>query len=165
LQYFAEFSRFSAKILFNCEVIVILPFIIFILKSIVFPAIWLVHRSAISARIALLAVRFVPKLHLLSTNHIRWLVSANQSHLIIGFNQPIYFEGRLQSLLRMRGLCLRFLFWSTLIAVERNEAAHYSWRAMVSPESTRPSLSRDLCLVEISILCLSVGISHFRGNN
>ena len=28
--------------------------------------------------------------------------------------------------------------------------------AVVSPESTRPSLSRDLCIVEISILCLSV---------
>ena len=27
---------------------------------------------------------------------------------------------------------------------------------MVSPESTRPSLSRELCIVEISILCLSV---------
>ena len=28
---------------------------------------------------------------------------------------------------------------------------------MVSPESTRPSLSRELCIVEIEILCLSVG--------
>jgi hypothetical protein len=55
---------------------------------------------------------------------------------------------------------------SVVIAAERSEAAHYSWRAMVSPESTRPSLSRDLCIVEISILCLSVGISHsVRGNN
>ena len=27
---------------------------------------------------------------------------------------------------------------------------------MVSPESTRPSLSRELCIVEIEILCLSV---------
>jgi hypothetical protein len=27
---------------------------------------------------------------------------------------------------------------------------------MVSPESTRPSLSRDICIVEISILCLSL---------
>jgi hypothetical protein len=35
--------------------------IIFILKSMVFPAICLVHRSAISARIALLAVRFMLK--------------------------------------------------------------------------------------------------------
>ena len=33
---------------------------------------------------------------------------------------------------------------------------------MVSPESTRPSLSRDLCIVEISILCLSVCLSGFR---
>jgi hypothetical protein len=64
-------------------------FIIFILKSMVFPAIWLVHRSAISARIALLAVRFVLKSHLLSTNHIRVLTSANQSYLIIGFKQPM----------------------------------------------------------------------------
>ena len=55
----------------------------------VFPAIRLVHRSAISARIALLAVRFVLKSHLLSTNHIRVLISANQSYLIIGFKQPI----------------------------------------------------------------------------
>jgi hypothetical protein len=53
-------------------------------KSMVFPAIWLVHRSAISAR-------FVLKSHLLSTNHIRVLTSANQSYLIIGFKQPINF--------------------------------------------------------------------------
>jgi hypothetical protein len=67
-------------------------FIIFILKSMAFPAIWLVHRSAISARIALLAMRFVLKSHLLSTNHIRVLNSANQSYLIIGFKQPIKFK-------------------------------------------------------------------------
>ena len=30
---------------------------------------------------------------------------------------------------------------------------------MVSPESTRPSLSRELCIVEIEILCLSVCLS------
>jgi hypothetical protein len=51
----------------------IYTFIIFILKSMVFPAIWLVHRCAIGS---LLAVRFVLKSHLLST-------SANQSYLII----------------------------------------------------------------------------------
>ena len=54
----------------------------------VFPAISLVHSSAISARIAL---RFVLKSHLLSNNHIRVLTSANQSYLIIGFKQPINF--------------------------------------------------------------------------
>jgi hypothetical protein len=52
-----------------------------------------------------------------------------------------------------------------LIAAERSEAAHYSWRAVVSPESTRPSLSRELYIVEISTLCLFVRISKFRGNN
>jgi hypothetical protein len=57
-------------------------FIIFILKSMVFTAIWLVHRIAISARIALLAVRFVLKSHLLSTNHI---------------SQPIIFNHRIQT--------------------------------------------------------------------
>jgi hypothetical protein len=67
-------------------------FIIFILKSMVFPAIWLVHRSAISAWIALQAVRFVVKSHLLSTNHIRVLTSANKPYLIIGFKQPINFK-------------------------------------------------------------------------
>jgi hypothetical protein len=67
-------------------------FIIFILKSMVFPAIWLVHRSAISARIALLAVQFVLKSHLLSTNHIRVLTSTNQWYLFIGFKQPMNFK-------------------------------------------------------------------------
>jgi hypothetical protein len=71
---------------------VIKQFIIFILKSMVFPAIWLVHRSAISAQIALLEVRFVLKSHLLSINHIRVLTSANQSYLIIGFKQPMNFK-------------------------------------------------------------------------
>jgi hypothetical protein len=45
-----------------------------------------------------------------------------------------------------------------IIAAERSEAAHYSWHVVVSPESTRPSLSLDLCIVEISILCLSVNV-------
>jgi hypothetical protein len=40
----------------------------------VFPTIWLVHRSAISA------------------NHIRVLTSANQSYLIMGFKQSIHFK-------------------------------------------------------------------------
>jgi hypothetical protein len=31
--------------------------------------------------------------------------------------------------------------------------------AVVSPEFTRPSLSRELCIVEIEILCLSVKMS------
>jgi hypothetical protein len=66
--------------------------IIFILKSMVFPAIWMVHRIAISARIALLTVRFVLKSYLLSTNHIRVLTSANQSYLITGFKQPMDFK-------------------------------------------------------------------------
>jgi hypothetical protein len=35
-----------------------------------------------------------------------------------------------------------------IIAAERNEAAHYSWRLMVVPESTRPSLPRELCIGE-----------------
>jgi hypothetical protein len=65
---------------------------IFILKSMVFPTIWFVHRSAISARIALLAVRFVLKSHFLSANHIRVLTSANQSYLIMGFKQSINFK-------------------------------------------------------------------------
>jgi hypothetical protein len=67
-------------------------FIIFILRSMVFPAIRSVHRNAISARIALLAVRFVLKSHLLSTNHIRVLSSANPSYLIIAFKQPMNFK-------------------------------------------------------------------------
>jgi hypothetical protein len=48
-----------------------------------------------------------------------------------------------------------FNSFKKLVATERSEATHYSWRAIVSPESTRPSLSRDLCIVEISILSLS----------
>jgi hypothetical protein len=67
-------------------------FIIFILRSMVFPAIRSVHRNAISARIALLEGRFVLKSHLLSTNHIRVLSSANPSYLIIGFKQPMNFK-------------------------------------------------------------------------
>jgi hypothetical protein len=43
-----------------------------------------------------------------------------------------------------------------IIAAEHSEAAHYSWHTVVSPEFTRPSLSRKLCIVEIEILCLSV---------
>jgi hypothetical protein len=39
-----------------------------------------------------LALRFVLKSHLLSTNHIRVLTSANQSYLIIGFKQRINFK-------------------------------------------------------------------------
>ena len=58
----------------------------------VFPAIRLVHMSEISSRIALLAVRFVLKSHLVSANYIRVLASANQSYLIIGLKQPINFK-------------------------------------------------------------------------
>jgi hypothetical protein len=39
-----------------------------------------------------LAVRFVLKSHLLLTNHIRVLTSANQTYLIVGFKQPINFK-------------------------------------------------------------------------
>jgi hypothetical protein len=42
-----------------------------------------------------------------------------------------------------------------LIAAERSEAAHYSWCLMVTPESTRPSLPRELCIGENLNLCHS----------
>ena len=55
-------------------------FIIFILKSMAFPAIWLAHRSVISARIAPLAVRFQHESHIFyATNQIQELNQNNQS--------------------------------------------------------------------------------------
>lgn len=41
--------------------------------------------------------------------------------------------------------------WGLIIAFERSEAPHYSWRAVVFSEPIRPSLSRDQYIVEISI--------------
>ena len=42
------------------------------------------------------------------------------------------------------------------VAAERSEAAPYSSHVVGSPESTPTSISRDLCIVDISILCPSV---------
>jgi hypothetical protein len=85
-----ELDGASANILYQRALIY--SFIIFILELMLFRAFWLVHKSSILARIALLAVRFVLKSHLLSTDYIRVLTSADQSYLIRGFKQPINYK-------------------------------------------------------------------------
>jgi hypothetical protein len=62
-----------------------------------------------------------------------------------------------------------YLHFNKVIAIERQRGSTLfltssRFSTVVSPESTRPSLSRDLCIVEISTcVCLSVFLSIFPG--